>query len=131
MPKLIVSDPKTGKSQALELETAKAFPLIGRKLGEIVDGSIVSLPKHKLQITGGSDKDGTPMRPGIHGGVRVAAILSGGVGFHPSNKGDRKRKMIRGDTVTDEIVQINLKIAEAAEKVEAEPKPDTENAREK
>jgi small subunit ribosomal protein S6e len=35
-----------------------------------------------------------------------------GVGFHPPNEGIRRRKTIRGNVVTDEIVQINVKIVE-------------------
>jgi small subunit ribosomal protein S6e len=63
-------------------------------------------------MTGGSDKDGFPMRRNVHGGVRRKVILSGGVGFNPKNLGERKRKTVRGDVVTDEIVQINMKIVE-------------------
>ena len=52
------------------------------------------------------------MRPNIHGGVRVGAILSEGVGFHPTRKGERKRKTLRGNVITDSIVQINMKVLE-------------------
>lgn len=110
--KVIVSDPENGTSKAVELEEARATPLIGRRIGEILDGSIVDLPGHKAQITGGSDKDGFPMRPSVHGGVRRRIVLSGGVGFIPQNEGIRRRKTIRGNIVTDEIVQLNMKIVE-------------------
>jgi small subunit ribosomal protein S6e len=110
--KVIVSDPETGTSSVLELEEARASPLIGRKLGEIIDGSIVNMAGSKVQIVGGSDKDGFPMRKNVHGGVRRRVILSGGVGFKPKNVGERRRKTIRGNVITDEIVQINMKIAE-------------------
>lgn len=99
-----------------ELEEAHALPLIGRKLGEIIDGSIVNLPAHKLQVLGGSDHDGFPMRANVHGGVRRRVILSGGIGYNPSNEGARKRKTVRGNTITDEIVQINMKIVEKPKK---------------
>lgn len=114
--KIIVSDPEEGTSKALELEETRAIPLIGRRIGEIIDGSVVDLPGHKVQITGGSDKDGFPMRPSVHGGVRRRIILSGGIGFNPQDEGARRRKTIRGNVVTDEIVQINLKILEKAKK---------------
>ena len=109
--KVIVSDPD-GTSQSIELEETQAVPLIGRKLGEVIDGAAVKLSGYKLKITGGSDKDGFPMRPNIHGGVRVGAILSEGVGFHSSQKGERKRKTLRGNVITDAIVQINMKVIE-------------------
>lgn len=129
--KIIVGDPETGKSQSLEIEGARAVPLIGRKLGEVVDGSVVGMGGHKLQITGGSDKDGFPMRPNVHGGVRAGVVLSEGVGFHTSRKGERKRKTLRGNVITEEIVQINMKIIEKPkkpkkEKVKKKPKRTSE-----
>jgi len=121
--KVIVSDPEAGTSKALELEEARAVPLIGRKIGEVVDGSIIELPGHKAQIMGGSDKDGFPMRPSVHGGVRRRIVLSGGVGFTPPNEGTRQRKTIRGNVITDEIVQINMKITEKPKQTKETKKP--------
>ncbi len=122
--KVIVSDPEAGTSKVVELEEARAAPFIGRRLGEIVDGSVVDLPAHKVQIMGGSDKDGVPMRGNVHGGVRRQVVLSGGAGFSPKNKGERRRKTVRGSVITDEIVQINMKITErpaTAKPAEAKP----------
>jgi len=110
--KIIISDPETGTSKVVELEETRAVPLIGRKIGEVIDGSVVDLPGHKAQIIGGSDKDGFPMRRNVHGGVRRRVILSGGVGFNPQDDGERRRKTVRGNVITDEIVQINMKIVE-------------------
>jgi len=121
--KIIVSDPETGKSQLVEVEESQAVPLIGRKLGEGIDGAAVKLSGYKLKITGGSDKDGFPMRPNIHGGVRVGAILSEGVGFHPSQSGERKRKTLRGNVITESIVQVNMKIVEKPKKSKKAGKP--------
>jgi small subunit ribosomal protein S6e len=110
--KVIVSDPEAGNSKTVELEEARATPLIGRRIGEVIDGAIVGMPNHKVQIMGGSDKDGFPMRPSVHGGVRRRIVLAEGVGFSPTNEGMRRRKTIRGNVVTDEIVQLNMKITE-------------------
>jgi small subunit ribosomal protein S6e len=121
--KIIVSDPETGTSKTVELEETRAVPLIGRKIGEIIDGSIVGLSGHKVRITGGSDKDGFPMRRDVHGGVRRNIILSGGVGFKPKSKGQRRRKTIRGNVITDEIVQINMKTVEKPKQVKKVEKP--------
>ena len=115
--KVIVSDPE-GTSKVVELEENRAAPLIGRKIGEIMDGSVVNIPGQKIQVTGGSDKDGFPMRPSVHGGVRRRVLLSGGVGFNSQKEGMRKRKTVRGNIITDEIVQINLKIVGRAKKQE-------------
>jgi len=116
--KVIVSDPKGGKSKVVELEGARAVPLIGRKLGETVDGSVVGMSGRKLQITGGSDKDGFPMRHNIHGGVRVSVVVSKSVGFHPKCEGERQRKTIRGNVITEDIVQVNAKVVEKAKRAE-------------
>jgi small subunit ribosomal protein S6e len=110
--KLIISDPQEGTSKAVELQETRAAPLIGRKVGDVLDGSIADMPGNKVQIMGGSDKDGFPMRPSVHGGVRRRVILSGGVGFNPQDEGMRKRKTVRGNVITDDIVQINLKVVE-------------------
>ena len=123
--KVIVSDPEAGTSKVVELEEARAAPFIGRRIGETMDGTVVDLPAHKVQIRGGSDKDGVPMRGNVHGGVRRAVVLSGGAGFSPKKQGERRRKTVRGSTITDEIVQINMKIVEkpAAKAAEAKAQP--------
>ena len=121
--KVIVSDPEAGTSKIVELEETRAAPLIGKRIGETVDGSIVDLPGNKVQIRGGSDKDGFPMRPSVHGGVRRRVILSGGVGFNPQNTGMLRRKTVRGNVITDEIVQINMKITEKPKCQKEEKKP--------
>jgi len=123
--KVIVSDPEAGTSKVVELEEARAAPLIGRRMGETIDGTVVDLPAHKVQIRGGSDKDGVPMSGSVHGGVRRNVVLSGGAGFSPKKKGERRRKTVRGSTITDEIVQINLKIVEkpAAKAAETKAQP--------
>ncbi len=110
--KVIVSDPQAGTSKVIEVEEARAAPFIGRKIGETMDGAIVDMPATKIQILGGSDKDGVPMRPNVHGGVRRKVVLSGGVGFNAKKDGERKRKAVRGNIITDEIVQINMKIVD-------------------
>ncbi|MEM1540061.1 MAG: 30S ribosomal protein S6e [Candidatus Bathyarchaeia archaeon] len=119
--KVIVSDPEDGTSKTMELEDARAVPLIGKKIGDVIDGAVLGLAGYKVQITGGSDKDGFPMRPDVHGGVRRSVVLSGGVGFYQKREGERKRKMVRGNVITDDIVQVNMKIVEKpkAKKVES------------
>jgi len=135
--KVIVSDPEAGTSSVVELEEARATPLIGRKIGETIDGAVVNMPGYKAKITGGSDKDGFPMRPSVHGGIRRGVVLSGGVGFNPPGDGMRRRKTVRGNVITDEIVQINVKLVEKpkgakeAKKEKPKEKEKTEEAPEK
>jgi small subunit ribosomal protein S6e len=80
-----------GTSKVVEVEEARAAPFIGKRVGEVFDGAVLDLPAHKVQITGGSDKDGVPMRLNVHGGVRRSVILSGGSGYHPSDKDEDGR----------------------------------------
>jgi small subunit ribosomal protein S6e len=121
--KVIVSDPQAGTSKVVEIEEARAAPFIGRRLGETIDGSAVDLPAHTVQILGGSDKDGVPMLGNVHGGVRRRVVLTDGTGFAAKKKGERRRKTVRGNIITDEIVQINMKIVERPAKP-AEAKPE-------
>src|ERR687897_775137 len=106
--KLIISDRK-GKTIAQELKDKSAQPLLGTKVGSILDSSIVGVAGGKLKITGGSDKSGTPMRPDVHGGVKKYVLLSTGVG----NRSEaRIRKLVRGNMVTEEIYQLNSVLVE-------------------
>jgi small subunit ribosomal protein S6e len=112
MPVLIISDPETGTSQKVELEDARMAPLVGRRIGEVIDGNVADLAGHKIQLTGGTDKDGIPMRPDVHGGVKARVVLSGGVGYKPKKKGERKRVVVRGNTVSADTTFLNFKIVE-------------------
>jgi small subunit ribosomal protein S6e len=120
--KLIVSDPTTGKSAASEIEGTRAQALVGRSLGEIVDGSALGISQGKLLISGGCDKNGIPMRADVHGGVKKYIVLSAGPGFNPTRHGERRRKLVRGRIITDETYQINF----TAKRAEAERKPPEE-----
>lgn len=106
--KLVISN-ATGMSKCVEIEGAKASPLIGRRIGEIIDGSIVGVAGLKLKITGGSDKDGFPLKPGVHGGGRKAILIGRGIGIRKGGKGQRRRKVVHGNIITANVVQVNLK----------------------
>lgn len=121
MPKfqLVVSDLATRKAKGYTVEGEKALPLIGREIGDVIDGSIIGLRGRRIKITGGTDKDGFPMLPSVHGGVKKRIILSKGRGFRGLKKrgkrgrgGQRKRKTIRGRMITEDIYQINAVIIE-------------------
>ncbi len=106
--KIVVSDPKTGKSERIEAKDERARVLIGKSLGDEIEGEVIGVSGTILRITGGSDKDGFPMRPNVHGAVRKRILIGKGVGFKPSRDGERKRKTIRGNTINEDIVQINM-----------------------
>jgi small subunit ribosomal protein S6e len=49
------------------------------------------------------------MRPDVHGPARKYVLLSKGVGLKDTEKGLRKRKLVRGNIISDEISQLNCK----------------------
>ncbi|MGA1873195.1 MAG: 30S ribosomal protein S6e [Thermoplasmatota archaeon] len=108
--KAIIADVKNGKTYQTMVTGQHANRLMGMKIGDEFDGLFVSLPGYKLKITGGSDKDGFPMRNDLPGQQRKKIVLSGGVGFHPVVHGQRRRKYVRGNTISADMVQINLKV---------------------
>jgi len=105
--KLTISDIK-GKSVSKELKDSDANPLLGLQLGNETDASIVGLTG-KLKLMGGSDKSGVPMRNDVHGAARKKVLLSRGVGLQDAEAGQRKRKLMRGNTISEEIYQVNCK----------------------
>jgi len=109
--KIIISD-KKGKSVSKELKDKEAQPLVGLRVGEIVDSSVVGIASGKIELRGGSDKSGTPIRSDVHGGVKKYVLLSKGSGMRDDREGIRKRKLVRGNMITEEIYQINCLLLE-------------------
>ncbi len=106
-----ISDQKSGKSYQREVKGHQASALLGKKIGDTVDGIFMDMPGYKLEITGGSDKDGFCMRRDLPGPRRKKLLVSKGIGFKPHKDGERRRKNFRGDTISPDIVQLNLKVA--------------------
>jgi len=113
--KIVLSEPKSRKAYQKEVEQ-KAAGLLGKKIGDTVDGGTLGLSGYKIELTGGSDKDGFPMRRDVDGAAKKKILLSAGPGFHPDWPGKRKRKSIRGNTVSEAITQINAKVVQAGGK---------------
>ncbi|MFH0861483.1 MAG: 30S ribosomal protein S6e [Candidatus Altiarchaeota archaeon] len=109
--KVVVSDPKNGKSYQLDVKDEQAKKIKGRKIGEAVDGSAVGLPGYKLEVTGGSDKGGFPMKAGVHLAGAVKILMGNGVGYH-AEKGHRARRRVHGEEIGDNIIQVNTKVVE-------------------
>ena len=117
--KLVISDSK-GKSINQELKDRSAQPLLGSKIGDIIDSSVVGIAGGKMKVTGGSDKSGTPMRPDVHGGVKKYVLLANGIGIRNIGGGYRIRKLVRGNMVTEEIYQLNCVLVEGSLPVKEE-----------
>ncbi len=104
---------KGGKSFQKEIDENLVY---GKKIGDKIEGSILGMDKFELQITGGSDKEGFPMKKGVEGSLRKRLLLSSGVGYKPKRKGVKRRKSVRGQSVSEEIAQLNLKVLKEGNK---------------
>jgi len=114
---IVVSDSKTGKAYKIEGKDAEASALfLGKRIGETVDADILGLSGYVLEIMGGSDKEGIPMRRDVTGSVRKRILISSLPGYRPKEKGKRRRKSVRGNEISTEISQINLVVKEYGRK---------------
>jgi small subunit ribosomal protein S6e len=114
--KVVVNDTKSGKAHKVQVSGHHANSLIGKKIGDEVDGIFISLPGYKLEITGGTDKDGFAMRHDLPGMGRRRLLLSKGLGFNSKEKGLRRKKSVRGNTINQDVVQINMKVVKYSNK---------------
>lgn len=116
--KLVVGD-KKGKVVSYEVKDDKAKPLLGLRIGDVFDATLIGLPG-KIKITGGSDRSGVPMRPDVHGAVKKYVLLTKGTGLRNVRKGERKRKLVRGNVISEDIYQINAVLIDALNEVKEE-----------
>jgi small subunit ribosomal protein S6e len=107
--KLVLNEPKTGKSKQLEVKDNDATAFVGKKIREQLKGEAFGLSGYEVEITGGSDNAGFPMRAGISG-IRKVIYTEGGVGAKPKGNGTLQRKRVCGDTINATTSQINLKV---------------------
>ncbi|MFO7991697.1 MAG: 30S ribosomal protein S6e [Thermoplasmata archaeon] len=107
---VVIADTKEGKSYQRKVEGHHANSLIGKKIGNEVDGIFVGLPGFKLEITGGSDLDGVPMKKNLPGPGRKKILGKGGIGFRSNPKNVKVKKTLRGNSISTNINQINMKI---------------------
>ncbi|MFC1728521.1 30S ribosomal protein S6e [Nanoarchaeota archaeon] len=122
--KLVISDPKSGKSVQKEAKEDTAKRFLGAKLGEIIKGEVIDLAGYEFEITGGSDDSGFPMRKDIPGAGRAQILSTSTVGLKIRRKGMRKRKTVVGNTISSKTAQINLKVTKQGKApLAAEAKP--------
>ena len=115
-----VADPDDGTTYQVDVDGQDANRFVGREIGEEVDGGAVGLSGATLEITGGSDDTGRPMREDVRGTQLAEVLLDGGTGFEPTREGERRRVTVRGREVSDETRQINVRVASAGD---ADPAP--------
>ncbi len=120
-----------GKSYALDITGANYNHFLGKKIGDSVDGMFVGdgeivLNGYRLEITGGSDVTGRPMRPDLDGSGVKSVLITAGIGYKGKkfvNKnskeyrykydGLRRRRNLRGNIISQDTRQINLKVVES------------------
>ncbi|MBU5678935.1 MAG: 30S ribosomal protein S6e [Candidatus Aenigmatarchaeota archaeon] len=121
--KFVISD--NGKSYQLEVDQAKCEGIIGLKIGDKFSGDIIGLNGYELKITGGTDRDGFSMRADIEGMGKKRILISKSCGFRGKKrikkrmvkiKGLRRRKTVRGNTISNFISQINCVVVKRGEK---------------
>ncbi len=111
--KFVISD--KDKSYQIEKDQKDAT-VLGKKIGDALQGDFLGLDGYEMQITGGSDKDGFPMRKDVEGVMRKRILITKGIGLNTKVEGLRRRRMLRGNTIDTDIAQINCKVTKTGEK---------------
>ena len=135
--KAVVNDTKPsseGRSYSMEISGSNYNHFLGKKIGDSVDGMFLgegdnSLTGYKLEITGGSDITGRPMRPDLDGSGVKSVLITAGIGYKGKkyvNKnskeyrykydGLRRRRNLRGNVISQDTRQINLKVVESGKR---------------
>lgn len=111
--KIVISDPKTGKSYQKEIDKNAQANFYQKKIGETINGELIDLQGYQFKITGGSDIAGFPMRSDLKGPKRTKLLLTKSIGLRNITKGYRQKKSVRGNAISDETAQINTVIVKA------------------
>jgi len=119
---------KDGKTYKLDLENEE---LIGKKLHEILEGKdlLGGLEGYEFEIMGASDKAGFPSLENVEGSQLKKVLLTYGKGMkrRPKKEGKKRRsknkpkglrlrKSVRGNVISRDIIQINLKVVKEGAK---------------
>jgi len=110
---VVVADPDSGRTFQREVDGQDANRFASRSLGDEIDGDAVGLDGATIELTGGSDDAGRPLRADVDGPDLKEVLLTGGVGFEPDHDGERKRVTVRGREISDAVAQINAKVVDA------------------
>lgn len=126
--KLDIGDAKSKKTFHAEAEIDN---FVGKKLGEKISGEEIDakFAGFEFEITGASDKAGFPAKKDVEGVGLKRVMLKKGFCLRKLKKkkktskarpkirkGFRKRRVVRGNTISSDIVQINLKILKEGKK---------------
>jgi len=116
--KLVISERE--KSLARTVGDPQAAGFLGKRIGETIGGELIGATGYTFRITGGTDKSGFPLRPDVPGARQTRLFVGEGFGFHAPRRGMRRRRTFRGNTVSEDTVQINLTVEQKGGKPLAE-----------
>ncbi|RLG17835.1 30S ribosomal protein S6e [Nanoarchaeota archaeon] len=116
MKTVLLIGTKDGKTYQKELSNDEREGLIGKEIGDKVNGELFGMSGYVFEIRGGSDRDGFPMRPDVSGSARVKPLLSRGTGMRFKRQGYRRRKTVVGRMISDSIAQVNVKVVKYGDK---------------
>ncbi|SIQ67016.1 SSU ribosomal protein S6E [Haladaptatus litoreus] len=109
---VVVADPDSGAAYQRDIDGQDANRFLGKSIGEDVDGGAVGLDGYTVEITGGSDNAGRPMRGDVNGPSLKDVLLEGGTGYNPKRDGERRRISVRGKEISEAVAQLNVSISE-------------------
>jgi small subunit ribosomal protein S6e len=112
--KLVINN--KGRAGSKEIKDTECNVLLNKKIGDNVSGNTFGFKNYEFQITGGTDRDGFPMRYDLFGTNRKKILLSFGPCVKIKRKGMRTRKTVRGNTIAEDIRQINLNVVKEGDK---------------
>ena len=117
MPEFKIVIGEKGKSYAKALTSEESETFIGKKIKDKVEGGHIGMKGYEFEITGGSDKEGFPIRHDVEGLVRRRIFITKGmVGARLKEKGVRIRKSVASNLITNNISQVNLKVVKTGQK---------------
>jgi len=105
--KVVINDTKNGRSYQKPYSNER---LIGKKIGDKIEGTIVGLQGYELELTGGSDKAGFAMRKDVEGSSRKKILIGKGVGLRKIANDVRRKKSVVGNMIGENTAQVNLKV---------------------
>ena len=106
----VVISTKDGKSVQKELKSPEADAFLDKKIGDKIKGDELGFKGYEFEIRGGSDKAGFAMRFDVQGTARKRIFTTSSCGVWIPQKGKKCRKTVAGNTIHEDIAQINLKV---------------------
>src|SRR3989344_7895673 len=119
-----------GKAWRIELDCEA---LIGKRIGDKIHGKEIKegLEGYEMEITGTSDKAGFPGHKDIDSPTLTKKLLTRGFGMKTASPhGLRLRKTLRGAIISEDIIQINMKVIKHGHKKLSELFPEQNKLKE-